>query len=332
MELVLIKIWLQEVNMKAGDTINTIKFSKINNPATEMHNLEMLDISEDKIFDKNMLLYHPCNLNLFITNVCHNNCFFCINGTDYGKEIKDDIYYYSLQKALKELSKKQFEITITGGEPTLKKERFVKTIQLCNEYGLPCRTVSTTGLALLDYYDNKPLCQHLIENNFTHNINISRMHWDEMKNSNLFEGKNITNNDIQNLAQFFYFNNAEMRISCNIIPGYIDDFNKMLKFVDFYRKRDVETIMFRELIARDFIPLSKILDFSIDNGFKYIKTLDGFDYIVDIYQYKDMIVKHYKTKPTTSKEIIFSLAFKNGVLIDNFCGKNIYIDLKEGFK
>ena len=95
-----------------------------------------------------------------------------------------------------------------------------------------------------------------------------------------------------------------MRISCNLIPNYIDSFDKMLKFVDFYRNKNIDTIMFRELIGCNNILLKDILQLNVDNGFEYIKTLDGFTYFVDIYKYKDMLIKHYKTKEYFNKDVI----------------------------
>ena len=307
--------------------MNTIKFSKINNLSTERHNLGILKIYEENIFNNNLKIYHPCNLNIFITNKCQNKCFFCINEKNSSNVICDKLYYKTLIEVLEELRDKNFEVTITGGEPTLNLERFVNTLILCNKYNFPCRTVSTTGLNLLKEYQQKPLCQHMIENNFIHNINISRMHWKEEKNKEILTGINITNRDIQKLAMFFKFNGAEMRISCNIIPNYIDNFEKMLSFVEYYRNKDVDTVMFRELVGNQHIPLKNILKLTPENGFIYLKTLNGFAYIVDIYQYKDMIVKHYISKPKVDTSIISSFMLNGGFFMDNFTGKNVSIKL-----
>lgn len=314
--------------------MNTIKFSKINNTTTEMHNLELQNIYEDTIFGKKIKLYHPCNLNIFVTELCQNNCDFCINKqineslNDLCNVLNTNLYCESLEKILKEIANKHFEITITGGEPTLDIEKFVKTMQLCKKYNIPCRTISTTGYQLMKNYDNKPLCQHMIDNGFIHNINISRMHWNETLNHNILKGKNLTNDEIQKLALFFKLNDAEMRISCNLILGYIDCFEKMLEYVDFYRNRNIETIMFRELIGKDPILLKDILELNEENGFHYFKTLDGFLYTVDVYQYQDMLVKHYITKKQFDKDVIFSFAFKNNLFMDNFTGKNICIKME----
>lgn len=77
----------------------------------------------------------------------------------------------------------------------------------------------------------------------------------------------------------------------------------------------------------DNILLKDILQLNVDNGFEYIKTLDGFTYFVDIYKYKDMLIKHYKTKEYFNKDVIFSFAYKNNMFLDNFIGKNVKIKL-----
>lgn len=322
--------------------MNTIKFSRADNIATEQHNLELQNISKEIIFDKEISIYHPCNLNIFVTEACHSNCFYCINNkTNKQIHIKNKLlsteeYLKSLEKLLKELSGKGFEATITGGEPTLDYERFIKTMELCKKYRIHCRTVSTTGLNLMKTYKEKPLCDYMIENGFTHNINISRMHYDESKNSEIFgTSKNILNKDIEKLATFFKLNNAEMRISCNIIKNYIDNLDKMLEFVEFYMNLNVDTVMFRELIHPESIKMQDILNTkALENkGFNYLETLHGAVYDVDVYRKETInggiIAKHYRTLENIDKNVIYSFSFKDGKLMNGFSGNKISIDLTE---
>ncbi len=299
--------------------MNTIKFSKILNCTTEQHDLEVETISDEIIYGNEIKLMHPCNLNIFVTNMCQNDCFFCINGRHHklSDEIINDKYLESLEQCLSDLQGKDVEITITGGEPTLIPSRFVKTMELCKKYGFPCRTVSTTGFYLMNEYKGKSLCQHMLENGFIHNINISRMHFDETKNKEILKGNNLTNEEVSKLAMFFVTNNAEMRISCNIIEGYIDSMDKILQFVSYFDSLGVDTIMFRELVMENPLLLPSILKF---NGFKFIETLCGDNYEVDIWEYKDYLVKHYKTL-NQKKDVINSLSLRNGILRIGFNGK-----------
>ena len=293
--------------------MNTLKFSKLYNKTTEQHNLEVIDIKETKLFGKNVSMFYPCNLNIFITNICQNHCSFCINKDYSGTDIKDDLYYKALYETLEELKDKDIEITITGGEPSLNVERFVKTMQICRDYGVKCRTVSTTGLGLFREYKGKALCQHMVENGFIHNINISRMAYEEEKNRDIFQGnQNLTNQELERLRIFFKLNKAELRLSCNVLDKNVDNFEKILDFVEKYKKFD--TVMFRELIGGT-IKLSDIVEF--DDRFSYVEMLKGIYYNVDVYMYKDYLIKYYKSNKV-DKNMISSLSLRNGVLMKDF--------------
>lgn len=325
--------------------MNTIKFSRADNLATEQHNLELVNVNKEKIFGRELNVYNPCNLNVFVTEICHSKCFYCINNKTNDQlftsrsYVSTEGYLLGLDKLLSELSGKGFEITITGGEPTLDAERFVKTMELCKKYEIPCRTVSTTGLNLLNPYKEKPLCIYMVENGFTHNINISRMHYDELKNSEVFgTDRNISNKDIEKLATFFKLNGAEMRISCNIIKNCIDDFNKMMEFVDFYMDLNVDTVMFRELIHHNSIKMQEIINAETlkTHGFDYLETLHGLVYDVDVYKKVStcggIIAKHYKTLQSINNDVFYSFSFKNGKFINGFTGDKVDIDLTENIK
>ena len=304
--------------------MNTIKFSKLENITTEQHNLEVHSNKEIVLFGNKLNLYTPCNLNIFITNKCHSNCFFCINKDFSNSDINDDFYYFSLKETLSTLNPKYTEITITGGEPTINMTRFINTLTMCNEMGFKFRTISTTGLNLLKKYNQKELCQHMIEQNAIHNINISRM--SVSNNDEIFKSKNITNKDISKLANFFYMHDAEMRISCNLILGYVDSFEKMLDFVSYYEKLDVQTIMFRELVSCNNIKLNDI--FKPNEDFLFIKTLHSESYNVNVYKYKNFLVKYYNAIPDNSNNIK-TLSLRNGILAKNY--SKIIKDFREDF-
>lgn len=293
--------------------MNTLKFSKLANKATEQHNLEIKDIQETTLFGKKVTISYPCNLNLFITNICQNNCSFCINKDYSGTDVSDELYYKALYETLEELKDKSIEITITGGELSLNVERFVKTMQICRDYGVKCRTVSTTGLGLFQEYNGKALCQHMVENGFIHNINISRMAYEEEKNRDIFQGnQNLTNQELEKLRIFFKLNKAELRLSCNVLDRNVNNLEKILDFVEKYKKFDA--IMFREIVGGT-IKLSDIGEF--DDRFSYVEMLNGIYYNVDVYMYKDYLIKYYKSNKV-DKNMISSLSLRNGVLMKDF--------------
>lgn len=305
--------------------MNTLKFSKKSLLSTEQHNPDVHLEKTIKIANNNLKISIPTNLNIFITNKCNAKCFFCINHNYTNQDIDDELYYKSLNKTLEELDPNYFEITITGGEPTINKERFVKTLEICNQKGFKFRTISTNGLNLLSKYKGKELCNYLVENNAIHNINISRMSIDS--NKEIMKAKTLSNEEIRKLANYFYMHDAEMRISCNLINGYVDNMDKIIEFVDYYRSIDVPTIMFRELVGEENQPIINDI-FKPDKDFKKIDHSSDDIYEIDIYEYKDYIVKHYIQKKEIKNETINNLALRNGMLSINF-NKRIIKDFRK---
>lgn len=90
----------------------------------------------------------------------------------------------------------------------------------------------------------------------------------------------------------------------------------MLDFVELYRNKGVDTIMFRELVGQNSLLLEDIVSFN--EQFEYIETLKGIYYTVKVYRYKDMIVKYYNTNKNIDKTILSSMSFRNGILQKDF--------------
>lgn len=272
----------------------------------------------------------PCNLNIIITDTCPANCFFCIEHqslsiNDDKEGISDsNIYIKGLEDILKELNPNDFEITITGGEPLISKN-LIPTMELCHRYGFRCRTFSTTGYHLME----KPeILKSMIDNGFIHNINISRMSIRDLLNAIIFD-KNVNSwNEIRCLVDFFKLHNAEMRLSCNLMKNSVNSMSEILEFVDYTNKNHVDSVLFRELvnnntseyISEHQVHIKDIIDTS---AFTYIETLHSNYYNVDVYKWKDYIVKHY-TETAIKPSAVSTMSYKNGILRIGFTGKMIY--------
>ena len=221
--------------------MNTIKFAPYDDFVTEQHDVEHASVDTVKVSETEYRFYNPCNLNVFITNTCQNACDFCINkGQTDQFRMGDTTYYEDLENGLEKLSGVKLEATITGGEPTLLPRRLVETVRILVKHGVHERTVSTTGIGLLEKYEGKTVFQHLIENGYTHNISISRMAEDEWENDRIMMGekyssrqRNIGNDDLRRLATIAKANGVQLRTSTNLLSGFVDTYKKMLHFVDF---------------------------------------------------------------------------------------------------
>lgn len=305
--------------------MNTIKFAPYNEFITEQHNIEVASIKEVAVGDKTYKFYSPCNLNIFVSTVCQNNCSFCIN-REHKELCSDEEHYSGLERALSKLSNVECEFILTGGEPTLNSKRFVKTCEILKKFGIKERTISTTGIGLLHIYNGKPVLAHLREMDFIHNISISRMAFDEELNNSILKGNNIKNSDLEKLAFFSEVNGIEMRVSTNFLKESVHDYNSMMKFLQDMKNIGVNTVLFRELVGiPDSIKIGSIQD-EIDrsDNFQFDRTLIGTFYDVNVYLYPkfkpEYIVKCYRDKkPNTN--IVGSLSYNAGTLRIGFNGE-----------
>ncbi len=318
--------------------MNTIKFAPYNDFVTEQHDVEHASVDTVKVGETEYKFYNPCNLNVFITNTCQNACDFCINkGQTDQFRMSDTTYYEDLEKGLEKLSGVKLEATITGGEPTLLPRRLVETVRILVKYGVHERTVSTTGIGLLEKYEGKTVFQHLIENGYTHNISISRMVEDEWENDRIMMGeryssrqRNIGNDDLRRLATIAKANGVQLRTSTNLLARHVDSFKKMLHFVDFQYKNGIESCLFRELegkMQKMWAPIGWIAEaVRSSRDFAYIKTVHGMFYNIELYLYTShetgmtYIVKVY-TNHVVDADVIGSLSFNHGIIRKGFHGE-----------
>ena len=318
--------------------MNTIKFAPYDDFVTEQHDVEHASVDTVKVGDAEYRFYNPCNLNVFITNTCQNACDFCINkGQTDQFRMSDTTYYEDLENGLEKLSGVKLEATITGGEPTLLPRRMVETVRILVKHGVHERTVSTTGIGLLEKYEGKTVFQHLIENGYTHNISISRMAEDEWENDRIMMGekyssrqRNIGNDDLRRLATIAKANGVQLRTSTNLLSGFVDTYKKMLHFVDFQYKNGIESCLFRELegkMQKMAAPIAWIAEaVRSSKDFAYIKTVHGMFYDIELYLYTShetgmtYIVKVY-TNHVVDADVIGSLSFNHGIIRKGFHGE-----------
>ena len=317
--------------------MNTIKFAPYDDFVTEQHDVEHASVDTVKVGETEYRFYNPCNLNVFITNTCQNACDFCINkGQTDQFRMGDTTYYEDLEKGLEKLSGVKLEATITGGEPTLLPRRLAETVRILVKHGVHERTVSTTGIGLIEKYEGKTVFKHLIENGYTHNISISRMAEDEWENDRIMMGdkyssrqRNIGNDDLRRLAIIAKANGVQLRTSTNLLSGFVDTYKKMLHFVDFQYKNGIESCLFRELegkMQKMRAPIAWIADaVRMNREFEYIRTVNGMFYDIDLYLYTShetgmkYIVKVY-TNHVVDADVIGSLSFNHGIIRKGFHG------------
>lgn len=310
--------------------MNTIKFAPYNDFVTEQHDVENASAYEANVFGFSGKFYNPCNLNVFIQNKCQNDCDFCINKRNDMTDIDNELYFKNLETILEGMKSVHLEATITGGEPTLNPARMIETIRMLRKFGVKERTVSTTGIGLMNLYENKPVLQHLIDNDYVHNISISRMDITDTENANVLKGKNITNEELARIAFYAKVNGVQLRTSTNIIENHIDSLEKILNFVDFQYTNNIDSCLFREVIAKDFISIAPFQEqIRNDKNFIFDRAIHGMFYDIIVYIYKspvtnqEYIVKCYQTN-VIDKTVIGTLSYNQGKLRTGFNGEVLY--------
>lgn len=201
---------------------------------------------------------------------------------------------------------------------------------MLRKFGVKERTVSTTGIGLMNLYENKPVLQHLIDNDYVHNISISRMDISDTENANVLKGKNITNEELARIAFYAKVNGVQLRTSTNIIENHIDSLEKILNFVDFQYKNNIDSCLFREVIAKDFISIAPFQEqIRNDKNFVFDRVIHGMFYDIIVYIYKspatnqEYIVKCYQTN-VIDKTVIGTLSYNQGKLRTGFNGEVLY--------
>lgn len=288
--------------------MNTIKFSSIYDLKKETNNVEIYSIKNININNKNYSYYSNAQMSIHVNKLCNGSCWFCMSNYEKrfqdSKDIDDESYFKNLEKVLCTLKNKNIPITITGGEPTIS-NRLVKIMRMIKEKGYKTRTFSTNGTGLFNRYENKTIVAHLLENGIVNNINISRMVIDDNKNKQIMN-INQTNDLIRRIFNFGKINGMDMRLSCNLQKNGVKNLNDILEFNSFYDSLGIDTIMFRELIPLkdapnsykdNIIKINSIFEEIANNKeFKHLRTLDGMYYIVNVYRYKNKLVKCYQEK------------------------------------
>ena len=167
----------------------------------------------------------PVNINVFIGSKCPCNCEFCFaKDINQINEISDDEYIENFKKFFDYHDPKNFEVTITGGEPTLKcyRNRLINIMKLCKELGVKERTFSTLGIGI-----DHDLVKEMVKNEFVHNINISRMNYEESFIDYGFPNLQFINK----LFMMFKVYGIDSRLSCNLLPGRIESWEDIKKYI-----------------------------------------------------------------------------------------------------
>jgi len=188
---------------------------------------------------------------------CNATCQFCEYHSDCSKEFDED----KLIEIIKELTSKLFikKLNITGGEPTLNYERFLRVFNICKEH-LSDKTmivVNTNGYNFEKLIKEKEIIKRVT------NISLSRHHYDDNKNNEILGFQSVSYKTIKKAQK--KLKPGVLNLTCNLIKGYIDSTDEVYKYLEFASKIGVDLV--------GLVSLMKINDYCHDNFIDF-NTID----------------------------------------------------------
>jgi len=166
---------------------------------------------------KSEIFYKNPNLSIVLPGGCQAHCQFCF----WYQKPTDPQWIQKLIHTLDTLPACFEQVSITGGEPTLS-PYLLQTLQiLASRRGKYKKIVMTTnGIRLMNYINE-------VSNGVDH-INISRHHWLEEKNQEVFKTANVpTTSQLREMADMF---RNKLTFNCVISDMSVDDMHKFLVY------------------------------------------------------------------------------------------------------
>lgn len=200
-------------------------------------------------------------INLYVrTKFCNARCGFCIYHSDANKWNND-----RWEEVLQELSSKidVGKLSITGGEPTLYWDKFKQITDTAEKYLDYKKTdyqVTTDGFRWEQLW-NDPIHEKMFY------IQLSRHHYDDEKNNEIFGCKTPTTDEIKSIIDK-QTHPHQFQLRCNLIQGYLDNTDEVFKYLDWANNIGINDI--------GLVSLMPVNGYSKDNFvYFHIKDLIG---------------------------------------------------------
>jgi molybdenum cofactor biosynthesis enzyme MoaA len=255
---------------------------------------------------------------------CNANCMFC--------EYQDDAQKFNGKKyfeIIEELKNKVFikKIAFSGGEPTLHLKE-LKSILRKTRNILPYTSIvlNTNGVNLTEVFEDRDLIAVI------DNISISRHHYDDKINNEIFQTETISSKDLTKLRKNIR-RKGLFHLSCNLIKGYIDNKEEVYNYLEYANSMKIKSVGFISLMPINEFCKANFADFNkldlLNENFRIIKEWNYedickcYNYIYIPKDYKRIIhVYHKNTYHPT--DININLSFDGETLRNGFNGKIIY--------
>jgi pyruvate-formate lyase-activating enzyme len=169
------------------------------------------------------------NVSVILPGPCQARCEFC-----YWSEQKAATDYLDkLSAAVRSLPSECRRVTVTGGEPTVSKRLAAAVDALRAERDWDAVVLATNGV-LLDRHLGLPV----------DHVNLSRHHYDETRNADIFRGVVPGNFEVERLANCLNERGIDVTWSC-VLCDQFADLGEVLEFVSEASAHYASAVTFR---------------------------------------------------------------------------------------
>lgn len=278
---------------------------------------------------KNLMKCYP-SLRLFIklNDECNAKCKFCVNETscDYGQ-----IDFSKLEYIIHYLKERNIlhSIGITGGEPNINPDKLNYLINMLFKIDSKFEIqINTNGINLSEMSS----FDHV---NDLESIHISRHHYDDLINYEIFGSKNIASTQSIYDFQDKLIDKKIININTMIMKGYIDSLKEIRHMLDsvgdlkVYKNGFVALIKCNEYSKKHFINFNNIFnnldsDFYLGHHFyrqSYCECIDGM-YLTNHHKLVEFYARMIKnTKEPYTNQLVYT---SDNRLTAGFTGKVLY--------
>lgn len=245
------------------------------------------------------------NIQVVITRKCNANCKFC---TYHDNSDKSKFDFELLKRGLYEIRAKADipTVTFTGGETTLEIETLHKCCELVRHMDRDIRVkVNTNGIKLKELLDWDIWW-----------ISLSRHSINDKENEEIFGTTGLPT--LEDLRKINSEQMKKMHVSCNIIKGHVDTFEKMHEFIDVVGDTGIPDIGFVSLMGVNDYAKEHSIDFKDLNIHNTERLLLG---LKCEYMKGDNCICKCHTYSALTKSNKLLVAY-NRFVVDNTCNES----------
>lgn len=189
------------------------------------------------------------DMKVYPTHECKSNCPFCMTDLRWkNPEASTEEYLSNFRKAFElYFNAGGRKVLFTGGEPTNRPDKLIGMLKIIKDYPLDLVVIYTSGVNLLNPHTHngqEETLMQVLSSEGLRNYNISAQHYNPQKRQELSSEKVC---DLEKIAKEAENLDANIRLNCTLMKGYIGNAQEVMKYVEYARSLGVQDIYFRDL-------------------------------------------------------------------------------------